>query len=136
MDSAPITSSESGIGFYSTVTAIAVVVLILVLAFLGWTMSKQTAQNDFPKIQTTCPDFWGIDNSSGKPLCVRPTSDQINYGNKDELTDIPDGGKTDDGKFDFTNAGWSAFGSAICGKKKWADSNGIRWDSVTNYNNC
>jgi hypothetical protein len=135
MDSAPITTSESGIGFYSTVTAIAVVVLILVLAFLGWTMSKQTAQNEFPKIQTTCPDFWGIDNSGEKPLCVRPSNNQLNYGNKDTLSGTPEGAITN-GKFDFTNAGWSAVGSAVCGKKKWADSNGIRWDSVTNYNNC
>ena len=118
--------------FYTIVVAIAVVILILVLAFLGWTMSKQKETDTFPKLQTTCPDFWGI--ADGK--CTRPVANQVNYGNKDDVTPGLPGGVFVNNQFDFTNAGWSAGGNAVCAKKKWANSHGINWDTVTNANYC
>ena len=118
--------------FYTTVVAIAVIILILVLAFLGWTMSKQRDTDKFPKLQTTCPDFWGV--ADGK--CTRPAPNQVNYGDKDDITSGVPGNAFSDNKFDFTNSGWSAGGNAVCQKKKWANSHGINWDTVTNANYC
>ena len=57
-----ITPTAPNIGvdsFYTTVLTIAVVILIIVLAFLGWTMSKQKDTDNFPKLQTDCPKSRG-----------------------------------------------------------------------------
>ena len=116
--------------FYTTVVAIAVIILIMVLAFLGWTMSKQKDTDKFPKLQTTCPDYWGL-TEDGK--CTQPAQGQVNSGDNKASTDAP--GFVDD-KFDFANSGWSAGGNAVCQKKKWANSHGINWDTVTNANYC
>lgn len=119
--------------FYTIVLSIAVVVLILVLAFLGWTMSKQKETDNFPKLQTTCPDYWSIENDRGNTYCIQPLSGQVNYGSADASKDAPG---FVNGKFDFANSGWSAGGNAVCAKKKWANSHGINWDTVTNANYC
>jgi hypothetical protein len=119
--------------FYTIVLSIAVVVLILILAFLGWTMSKQKETDNFPKLQTTCPDYWSITNEGGKAYCIQPLLGQVNYGSADASKDAL-GFK--DGKFDFANSSWSAGGNAVCAKKKWANSHGINWDTVTNANYC
>ena len=120
--------------FYTIVLSIAVVVLILVLAFLGWTMSKQKETDNFPKLQTTCPDYWSIDNNvAGNTYCIQPSPGQVNYGSADASKDAPG---FVNGKFDFANSGWSAGGNAVCAKKKWANSHGINWDTVTNANYC
>ena len=129
-DATPSTSSNS---FYTIVLSIAVVVLIVVLAFLGWTISKQKETDKFPKLQTTCPDYWRISNDRGKPYCRQPSPRQINYGSADASKDAYG---FVDGKFDFANSGWSAGGNAVCAKKKWANSHGINWDTVTNANYC
>jgi preprotein translocase subunit SecG len=129
-DATPSTSSNS---FYTIVLSIAVVVLIVVLAFLGWTISKQKETDNFPKLQTTCPDYWGISNDRGKPYCIQPSPSQINYGSADASKNASG---FVDGKFDFANSGWSAGGNAVCAKKKWANSHGINWDTVTNANYC
>jgi len=130
-----LTESGSFDSFYTIVVAIAVIVLILVLAFLGWTMSKQKATDTFPKLQTTCPDFWEIVTDSGKSYCKQPAPDQVNYGDEKASTDAK-GYDTINSRFDFTNDGWSAGGDAVCAKKKWANSHGINWDTVTNANYC
>ena len=134
MGSSPTTTNVGFDSFYTTVLTIAVVVLILVLAFLGWTMSKQKDTDNFPKLQTTCPDFWSIDNNvTGNTYCIQPEQGKVNSGSADAVNNAP-GFK--DGKFDFANSGWSAGGNAVCAKKKWANSHGINWDTVTNANYC
>lgn len=125
--------SSSSFGFYTTVLSIAIIILILVLAFLGWTMSKQKDTVKFPKLQTDCPDFWGIEKDGAKTYCKQPEQGMINSGSADAVNTAP-GFK--DGKFDFANSGWSAGGNAVCAKKKWANSHGINWDTVTNANYC
>ena len=129
-------STNGGIdSFYTMVVAIAVIVLILVLAFLGWTMSKQKATDKFPKLQTSCPDFWEITNDQGKTYCKQPAPGQVNYGDNKASSDAKDYDSINS-RFDFTNVGWSDGGDAVCAKKKWANSHGINWDTVTNANYC
>ncbi len=143
--SSGLNSATSGLGmgegqpgsgfdsFYIMVVAIAVMVLILILAFLGWTMSKQKATKKFPKLRTSCPDFWRVKTypTNKKTYCIQPGATQVNYGNVNAgATAIGFDGR----KFDFENTGWSAGGDAVCAKKKWANSHGINWDTVTNAN--
>jgi hypothetical protein len=126
--------------FYMLVVSIAVVILILVLAFLGWTMSKHKDTTNFP-IQTTCPDNWEIENdpTSKKAYCKQPPDNTyMNYGDSAASTsNLLPKDVFKDGKFDFTNSGWSAAGqNAVCAKKKWADTYKIKWDTVTNDVSC
>lgn len=125
--------SSTSFGFYTSVLTIAIVVLILVLAFLGWTMTKQKDIDNFPKLQTSCPDFWGVEKDGATTYCIQPEQGNVNSGSIDASNNAI-GFK--DGKFDFTNSGWSAGGNAVCAKKKWANSHGINWDTVTNANYC
>lgn len=125
------TSNVGFDSFYTMVVGIAVIILILVLAFLGWTMSKQRDTDNFPKLQTTCPDFWKV--ADGK--CTQPKQGQVNSGDVDAKKKAH-GFSEADNIFDFTNSGWSAGGNAVCAKKKWANSHGINWDTVTNANYC
>ena len=139
----PVAPAAPNIGFdsfYTLVVTIAVIILILVLAFLGWTMSKQKDTVKFPKLQTDCPDFWGIEKDGAKTYCNQPASGQVNYGAETAIyisgnTIVP-GYDTVTSRFDFANSGWSAGGNAVCAKKKWANSHGINWDTVTNANYC
>jgi hypothetical protein len=120
--------------FYTLVIIIAVVILILLLGYLGWLMSKQKAADEFPKLRTSCPDFWKVESGeSGKVYCVRPTAGALNSG--------PDGWANgakgvDGNKFDTTDVGWASEGNAVCGKQKWANTHKITWDTVTNANFC
>ena len=137
MGSSPTTTNVGFDSFYTTVLTIAVVVLILVLAFLGWTMSKQKETDNFPKLQTSCPDFWKIEKDGAKTYCVQPIAGQVNSGDdKSNYNGVAIAPGFENGKFDFANSGWSAGGNAVCAKKKWANSHGINWDTVTNANYC
>jgi len=119
--------------FYTMVTIIAIVLLIFALAFIGWTMSKQKAVDEYPKLHTTCPDFWKIE--SGK--CVRPREGGLNRGKEMDDTKFFNGVAGLSGQtFDSRDAGWGSTGNAICAKQKWANSQGITWDTVTNANFC
>jgi hypothetical protein len=122
--------------FYTLVLTIATVILILLLGYIGWLMSKQKDSDEFPKLRTSCPDFWTIESSDDKVYCVRPTkADALNKGN-DDWADNAFGVSDTKSKFDTTDVGWASAGNAVCGKQKWANSNGITWDTVTNANFC
>jgi hypothetical protein len=123
--------------FYTLVLTIAIVVLILLLGYVGWLMSKQQKTDEFPKLRASCPDYWKVETGdAGKVYCVRPTAnDALNKGSNDWATGASgvDAGVT---KFDTTNVGWGSAGNSVCAKQKWANSHGITWDTVTNANFC
>lgn len=122
--------------FYTMVTIIAIVLLIFALAFIGWTMSKQKEVDNYPKLHTTCPDFWEID-SAGK--CVRPIEGGLNRGKESDNAKFfvgASGNLAGSNSFESRDAGWGSAGNAICGKQTWANSQGITWDTVTNANFC
>ena len=126
--------------FYTLVLTIAIVVLILVLSFFGWIMSKQKQTDNSPKLQTSCPDHWTVVDINGKTYCQQPSVGNVNRGD-DNASKMPDNttvvpGYDSSNGFDFTNASWSSGGNTVCSKKKWADSHGIHWDTVTNANYC
>lgn len=125
--------------FYFIILAIAVLILILVLAVIGWMMTKNVESQTFPGITATCPDFWSVttDPVTGKTQCKRPTEKQMNYGLPTLNTDISNKELTPGGSslsFDPNDAGWSKSGNSICGKKKWATTYGVNWDTVVNSN--
>ena len=126
--------------FYTLVLTIAIIILILLLAYMGWLMSKQKTVDEFPKLRTSCPDFWKVEQGdSGKVFCIRPSgTNAINKGTGDDATVFKGASGVDVTKngFDTTDVGWASAGNAVCGKQKWANANGITWDTVTNANFC
>ena len=125
--------------FYTMVFTIAIVILMLLLGYMGWLMSQQKEIDEFPKLRTSCPDFWKIESGdNGKVFCVRPGADALNRG----LDTWADGASGIDAsgsnatKFDTTDVGWASGGNAVCGKQKWANNSKITWDTVSNANFC
>ena len=72
--------------FYLIVLGIATLILILLLAFMGWTISNANKTTRYPTITTTCPDNWiPVPTDANPGLCQRPADGKYNFG-KVELT--------------------------------------------------
>jgi hypothetical protein len=125
--------------FYTLVLTIAIVILIVVLGYLGWMMSKAHVSDESPKLRTSCPDLWQVENGpGGEVFCVQPSKGSLNRG-EDSNTTTPIGsasGSVPDNKFNTNDLGWASAGNAVCGKQKWANAHGIKWDTVSNANFC
>jgi hypothetical protein len=124
--------------FYIIVLSIAIILLILLLTYIGIQMnSAGTKTAPYPPTKSTCPDYWTID-SDGKcnvPTTGRNTSSKtLTTANTKGYTPTSNGSPA---TIDFSNKDWSSgSGSALCGQKLWANTNGIMWDGVSNYNGC
>jgi hypothetical protein len=152
-----ISSSVNGItsNFYYMVVIIAIIILILLLTYIGILMKKKSNnKQEFPPVQNSCPDYWGVDSSNPKK-CIVPanggknTGDAYSYSNNVTRLTATGRGKThgletrlngtntDPVSIDFSNSGWARTGvSETCAKKRWANVHGILWDGVANYNRC
>lgn len=126
--------------FYLIVLAIAIILLIIILAYIGIYGMRDNNSATFPPVKYDCPDYWKKDEDTG--ACIIPTSDSSNmgaFGSNGDLTPTKPNiiginpGRT---AIDFDDVGWSAIGSSRCSQKKWAIDNNIVWDTVSNYNQC
>jgi len=141
--------------FYLIVLAVATLVLILMLAFLGWNMSNAKKGTRFPTITTSCPDNWKSEkktvNNTDIIACKRPEdSTKYNYGNNALTTYMSTStsvGCINDNTDNTNNTKYLNFADNLwnkndkmpnptCAKKKWAEDYKIEWDSVKNANYC
>lgn len=109
--------------FYIIVVVVAIVSLILCLVMVGITLQSQQGNKPvFPKLQNVCPDGWKVTSTD----CTLPTGATLTAASMGDFSaNVWDAGfkrKTAD--------------PSICDKKKWAVTNGIQWDGVSNYNQC
>ena len=122
--------------FYLIVLGVASLILILLLAFMGWTISTANKTTKYPAITTTCPDNWTPDAVT-PGVCNAPIGrDRYNYPTTTYTTQNTPGFISTT-SVNFNNDKWS--GSSLtptCAKKKWANDNKITWDSVTNAAYC
>ena len=146
-----ISSSVNGItsNFYYMVVIIAIIILILLLTYIGLLMKKKSNnRQEFPPVQNSCPDYWGVDSSNPKK-CIVPASGGKNTGDiyingsTNTLSASGSGRRTsygladDKSSIDFSHSKWAKTGvSSTCAKKRWANVHGILWDGVANYNRC
>lgn len=122
--------------FYIIVSVVAIVTLIVFLTYIGIVMrysKKASGKNEYPPQYSDCPDYWSVFNNK----CQIPQGGTRNYGsiNPARLSSVP-GYNSGEGTIDFNDPGWATNGSAICNKKKFANTFGIVWDGVSNYNGC
>ena len=128
--------------FYTTVVAIAFVLLLFVLIVVGIMMQKQDADKVYPAYASKCPDGWGISDTSG---CLVPLNSSPNYPALDKLDDNNDfGADKTISESDFSGSGTSASATYMifnsnatpCQKKAIANKMEVSWDGITNYNKC
>ena len=138
--------------FYFITIAIAIILLIVMLTFIGMRMvgNKKGSDDDdaFPPIQNTCPDLWSSEkDDDGKIWCKIPdsanrgnlTGDDIKSYNPDDKTGIRGYDTRDDtGNWvNFNNEEWiSGSDTTECTKSNWSRVNNIAWDGISNYNQC
>ena len=125
--------------FYLVVLSVAIILLIIILAYIGVYGMNEKSKSAFPPVKYDCPDYW---QTNGDGECVIPTSGP-NMGAFNNIADliptiqnIPGIDPINTDTINFEHAGWSASGSSRCAQKKWANDNGIVWDTVSNYNQC
>ena len=100
--------------FYLITFIVGLFLLILCLVGIGLLMQKQSINSRYPLQSNTCPDLWTL--SSDSKNC--------NVGN------------TNVGNISVSSISLSNMGYTTCDKKRWAKTNGIEWDGVSNYNGC
>ena len=149
--------------FYMTIIAIAAIILILALTYVGILLYYTTATDVFPPTPASaCPDYWQVDgsgcifprNSSSRNRGSLATTNSPTTGNSpagsDDIIDISKeqlgtlvdnnaAGVTQGSKLYTDDNLWkNKYGksSALCNKKYWATMNQISWDGVTNSNQC
>ena len=121
--------------FYLIVLGVASIILILLLAFMGWTISNANKTTKYPKITTTCPDNWTPDTVT-PGVCNAPGAGKYNYPTT-AYTAQNTPGYVSASSVNFSDSSWSGSGlNPTCAKKKWANDNTITWDSVTNAAYC
>ena len=137
--------------FYFITIAIAIILLIVVLTFIGTRMvgNKKGGNTDaaYPPITNTCPDLWESHTDENQKIwCKVPGFGTSNIGSirssenasitqNDTYPKIENGDKDSSG----TSSDWADMQDSdipICSKKGWANMNGIAWDGVSNYNQC
>ena len=141
-------------GFYFIVIVIAIIMLILLLAYIGTRMTGARAGTDtmFPPVKNTCPDLWTADPDGN---CIIPanaagTLDEnknigdLNDYNPDTCVDnntcingySPMTGASP-ANINFNDISWDSMGmNSDCAKSSWANTHGIHWDGISNYNQC
>ena len=137
--------------FYFITIAIAIILLIVVLTFIGSRMvgNKKGGNTDdaFPPITNTCPDLWeSYTDENKKTWCKVPEYGTSNIGSlrTNNDTSIVESDKypaivNEDKDSSGTSSDWADIQDneiPICSKKGWANMNGIAWDGVSNYNQC
>jgi hypothetical protein len=129
--------------FYIIVLSVATSLLILILTYFGIIIRNKTKGTAAypPQPPSTCPDYWQIADD-GKS-CTIPAEGAKNAGTttKTEFSSTKGSPTYTPGftskMIDFKDDGWTAGGkSGICTKRTWANTYGVAWDGVTNYNGC
>ena len=141
--------------FYLIVLGVATLVLIMMLAFLGWNMSQVKKGSRYPTITTTCPDNWTAETKTiggaKVVVCNRPLSGYNKGDDRKTGITIPyniplltfmkntkTGDKSNGSYINFSSDEWGKYNNIdpTCEKLNWAKAYGIKWDSVESANYC
>jgi hypothetical protein len=120
--------------FYTIVTIIATILLIISLSIVGVILSRRQNTKEFPEYQNMCPDFWSLD-SSGNTIC-KPTNDvntpMPNMLQLDNHVGVVKDSSNNIVSVNIDDTNWAT----LCEKSSWAKKYNISWDGVTNNNSC
>jgi hypothetical protein len=103
--------------FQNIILIIAIVLLILVLIMFGIAIRNNTQNENYPPVQSECPDYWTVKKGkNGMSICV----------NEKHLGDANCQKEMSFDKGSFVGP------QGLCNKQKWAKSCKITWDGITN----
>jgi hypothetical protein len=105
--------------FQSFILFSAIIILIIVLVFIGVTLTYSKDQQ-WPPMTPECPDYWVAEGSGNNITCV----------NTKNLGTCPPKGGDKYLKMDFNNSTFTGQ-NGLCAKYTWAKNCGISWDGVT-----
>ena len=106
--------------FQKIVIVIAIILLILALAFIGTAISNEKNTHDFPPVIAECPDYWSHNVEENK--CI----------NDHKLGEYID---TELNEFDINDSKYAT----MCSKKNMMENYKLSWDGITNnpkLDNC
>ena len=103
----------SNLGFKVATVSIAALILIILLTFIGYSLSTHNSNQQFPPVVAECPDFW-VAKEQG--ICSNPK----NLGNCS--------GPVNFNQNQFQGA------EGDCNKFKWAQTCNVSWSGITNNN--
>jgi len=117
--------------FQKLVILVSLGVLTFVLSMIANIITNNKTL--YNAISGACPDYWAVDNTTDKTLCIIP-KDGRNVGNLDVTDKSIIGYNANIGAIDFTNSQWNimSVNDGETMKKKWANKNNIWWDGITN----
>ena len=145
--------------FHWIVLAIALVLLIIGLTATAMMLSGAKSDEKYPKTYGECPDGWKKKDGYCYALDVSGSvfDDAFNANNltvststSPEFTELDNAIKGYEEPDNYTkfvsnqdaSSNYDMYGIKFddtvtrCDKKAWAEYNKIRWDGVTNYNDC
>ena len=107
--------------FYKTVCIIALVILLVSLAFIGSALASSSQNMEFPPNISKCPDNYeiGYDEYGDFYSCM----------NSNAVLDGCDSESFADSSYNMPGIGPT---SGACEKKKWAKKCRVDWDGLTN----
>jgi hypothetical protein len=107
--------------FQKTILIIATIILIIMLVFIGISLSKSKYAESWPPIVGECPDYW-VDLSSNGEACFN--SKRLGTCNIPTLEDK--------NTMSFNIEPYNSYGKeGICSKREWANNCGVTWDGIT-----
>lgn len=129
--------------FYKITMMVAIIILILILTYIGITMSNGsfTSTQVFPPQYASCPDYWDAVKQGDQIFCKvpmpkaesgNPNVGQIYDSDNNLVLNTSNTSEFQNNMIEFDEAKWGG----ICEMKTWSERYGIVWDGVTNYNKC
>jgi hypothetical protein len=127
--------------YYTIVLTIAIMLLIVVLAIIGVSMTRKSVM-PYPPSSQQCPDYWSLANDGVS--CMIPSKGSKNAGaiydsaGKILINQNNTPGLSSDSKsVKFDNTLWASGGTtAQCSEKTWANKFNVMWDGISNFNKC
>ena len=121
--------------FYTITIIVAFVILVIALIGLGILLQNDEASTEFPPKHNKCPDNWTVSGEYCKWDVSKYFIGDLSFSD------------TTSGYFnsisnDYVHPSSDEKGIIFkdnvlrCDKKKWATTNRIIWDGITNYNQC
>lgn len=101
--------------FQNIVIAVATMLLVIALIFIGISLYHKKKRTVFPPVLAECPDYW-LDMSEG---------------NANKCVNTKNLGTCDTDTMDFSSSFWAG-SIGLCNKYKWARQCNLTWDGVTN----
>jgi len=105
--------------FQKIILALAIIGLILLLAIIGFSLSKSTSKTVWPPVVGACPDYW-VDLKGNGEACYNAKSlGKCNLPNTSEKNTM-----------NFNVSPFNA-DNGTCSKYTWATRCGVTWDGIT-----